>query len=404
MMIKFDFDTFRKQNITDEELNQFDNIDNEINVFFDQYKNYMGWYHIDKLFNNQIMEDINATGSYIKDNCDAFIVVGIGGSYLGSQAVIEALNDYYYNQKKSPKIYYLGTSLSSQQYNDFIDLIKEKEIIINVISKSGTTLETTITYELLLKFMKEKYNPEELKNRVIITTDNDDNPLKEDARKYGFKSFIIPSDIGGRYSVFTPAGLLPIRVSNFDLKKLYDGAKEACNNINNQIKYAIIRHLMYKKGKTIEAFVIYEPKLNSFVEWLKQLYAESLGKEEKGILPIGLSNTKDLHSMGQYIQEGSKIVFETIIKTNSNNNMMIDKYNKTLDQINDIACLSTAAAHLEAGVLNNIITIETINEKTIGYLMQFFMISCAISGYIEGVNPFDQEGVNNYKTKIEELL
>jgi glucose-6-phosphate isomerase len=364
-----------------------------------------GWYDIDNLFNSELVADIKNTAAFIRNKCDAFVVIGIGGSYLGSLAVIEALKPYFYNQINSPQIYFLGTSLSSEYYHDLINIIKNKNVIVNVISKSGNTLETDIAYQLIMDFMKKKYSEEELIKRVIITTDKKNGNLRLEANNKGYKSFIIPDNIGGRYSVFSPVGLLPMAVANIDIEAIYDGVKEANGNIENQIRYAIIRHLMYKKNKFIEDFVVYEPKLYAFTEWLKQLYAESLGKVGRGILPISLVNTRDLHSMGQFIQDGNKILFETVINVeNSGVEVRIDKYNMPLSEINNIASKSTSKAHYNGNVLNNIITLDSLNERNIGYLLQFFMISCAISGLLEGVNPFNQDGVEEYKKIIKEML
>jgi glucose-6-phosphate isomerase len=399
--VTFDFETYNNQ-ISEEDIKSY-NVEG-INEFL-LHSNMTGWYNIDNLFNSELISDIKKTATFIRNNCDAFIVIGIGGSYLGSLAVIEALKPYFYNQTNSPQIYFLGTSLSSDYYTDLINLIKDKDVIVNVISKSGTTLETDITYKLFMDFMKNKYSEEEIVKRVVITTDEKNGNLRSDANSFGYKSFIIPDNIGGRYSVFSPVGLLPIAVSGIDIDSIYEGVKDANANIDKQIKYAVVRHLMYQKNKVVEAFVVYEPKLYALTEWLKQLYAESLGKDGQGILPISLVNTRDLHSMGQFVQEGNKLLFETVINIeNSNVKIQIDKYNKTLDGINNIASLATSKAHYKGNVSNNIITMNKLDERNIGYLLQFFMISCAISGLIEGVNPFNQNGVEEYKKIIKELL
>ncbi|HHT37879.1 MAG TPA: glucose-6-phosphate isomerase [Mollicutes bacterium] len=403
-MIKFDFKTYTNDLLSDEILRGYEKKLSNLDNFLNTNPN-MAWNEVDNLFDETIISDIDATAQYIKNNCDVFLVLGIGGSFLGSKAVIDALNPYFYNETKNPKIYFAGNHLSSDYYHDLLELVKDKNVIVNVISKSGTTLETSIGYDLIMTFMKSKYNDEELKKRIIITTDKEHGTLRQEVINNGYKSFAIPSDIGGRFSVFTPVGLLPIAVSGINIKRLYDGAKKATENIDNQIKYAIIRAEMYKKGKTAEAFVVYEPKLYSFAEWLKQLYAESLGKGEKGILPISFVNTKDLHSSGQFVQEGNKILFETVINVLiSNNNIYISKYNKTLTDINNIASTGTSIAHKKGNVLNNVISIESLNEESIGFLLQFFMISCVINGYLEDINPFGQNGVEEYKKAIKELL
>lgn len=403
-MIKFDFDTYTKNFINENQIKEYKPIINNINAYF-RTRDMMGWYNLDNLFNKDLIDDINKTATYVKNNCDIFLVIGIGGSYLGASAAIEALNPYLYNDKISPQIYFVGNNLSSDYYHDLIDLIKDKEIIVNIISKSGSTLETLVAYQIIMDLMKEKYSDDELKKRVIITTDKENGDLRIVAQENNYKSFIFPNNIGGRYSVLTPVGLLPMAVANINIESLYLGAKEANKDIDNQIKYAIIRKIMYNQGKKVEAYVTYEPKLYAFTEWLKQLYGESLGKEEKGILPISFINSRDLHSLGQFVQEGSKILFETVINVlESNHDIKISKYNKTLNEINNIASLSTSIAHLKGNVLNSIISITKIDEYNMGYLFQFFMVSCVISGYLDDVNPFDQNGVEEYKKIMKELL
>ena len=373
-MIKFDFETYTNNLFNNESVETYYNQLSNIKSFFEQNKDMMGWYDIDKLFDQSLISDIKTTATYIRNNCDIFLVIGIGGSYLGSLAMIEALSPYFYNQKNSPQIYYLGTTLSSDYYSNLLDMIKDKNIIVNIISKSGTTIETSIAYQVIINFMNKKYEEDELKQRIIITTDENNGKLREEVINNGYKSFIIPKDIGGRYSVFSPGGLLPIAVANININKIYLGAKEANEYIDNQLKYAVIRNMMYHNNKLVEAFVVYEPKLAAFTEWLKQLYGESLGKKEQGLLPVSFINTRDLHSLGQFVQEGNKILFETIIKIEkSDSSILIEEYKKNLNDINNIAAISTSKAHLTGGVLNNIISMDTLDEKNMGYLFQFFM-------------------------------
>lgn len=403
-MIKFDFNTYVKDFISEDQIKKYQMITPQIKEYLNT-NDMAGWYHLDKLFNKVLLNDINQTATYIRDNCDVFLVLGIGGSYLGAASGIEALNQYYYNNSMSPQIYFVGHNLSSDYYHDLINNIKEKSIIINVISKSGSTLETKLAYQLIMDLMRSKYSEQELKKRVIVTTDEETGALRTEVNEQGYKSFVLPRNIGGRYSVFTPVGLLPMAVSKIDIEKLYIGSKEANDNLETQIKYAVIRKLLYDQGKSVEAYVVYEPKLYSFTEWLKQLYGESLGKKEQGILPISFINSRDLHSLGQFIQQGNKILFETVINIKkSNHDIKIDQYDKSLNDINNIASKATSIAHFNGNVLNNIIDVDALNEETLGYLFQFFMTSCAISGYLEDVNPFDQEGVEEYKRIMRELL
>jgi len=256
-----------------------------------------------------------------------------------------------------------------------------------------------------MDLMREKYDGAELKKRIIITTDEHHGSLREEVNHSGYKSFVMPNNIGGRYSVLSPVGLIPMAVSNINIRNIYKGAKEASNNIEHQIRYAIIRKLINEQGKTVEAFVAYEPKLYAFTEWLKQLYGESLGKNEQGVLPISFINTRDLHSLGQFVQQGNKILFETVLNVeNSNNDIGLEQYKKSLNDINNIASKATSIAHLKGGVLNNVINTKELNEESVGYLFQFFMISCYISGFLENVNPFNQEGVEEYKSVMRELM
>jgi glucose-6-phosphate isomerase len=402
--MKFDFTTYTKDFIKEEQVKEYMN---KVSLIKDSLGkgDMLGWYDLDKLFNKELVEDINSTSMYVKENCDVFIVIGIGGSYLGPLAGIEALNPYFYNEINTPKIYFLGNNLSSDYYHDLINIIKNKNIIVNVISKSGSTLETLVSYKIIMDLMKEKYDEAELKRRIIITTDEHNGALREEVNINGYKSFIMPNDIGGRYSVLSPVGLLPMAVSNINIENIYKGAKEASNNIENQIRYAVIRKLINNHGKTVEAFVAYEPKLYAFTEWLKQLYGESLGKNEQGILPISFINTRDLHSLGQFVQQGNKILFETVFNVEkTNHDIELEQYNKSLNDINNIASKATSIAHLKGGVLNNVININELNEESVGYLFQFFMISCYISGFLENVNPFDQEGVEEYKSVMRDLM
>ena len=402
-MIKFDYNTYVDKFITSSDISLYDNRKEDAKKFFNLNGDMMGWLDINKL--SLITNEINETASFIRNNCDVFIVIGIGGSYLGSSAVIEALSPYFYNNTKKPEIYFLGTSLSTDYYHDLIQMIGDKNVIVNVVSKSGTTLETLVTYNLIMDFMKNKYDANELQKRIIMTTDSESGLLREDVNKYNYKSFVMPNNIGGRYSVFSPVGLLSIAVAGIDVNLLLEGAKASFKSFDDIYKYAVIRDIMFNRNKTVEAFVSYELKLNGLMEWLKQLFAESLGKDGKGILPISLINTRDLHSLGQFVQEGNKILFETVINiSNSDNNINIEKYNKSLSELNILASTATSVAHQNGDVLNNIITLDKLDTYNIGYLMQYFMISCAVHGYLMGVNPFDQNGVEEYKKVMRSYL
>lgn len=383
-------------------------IKNRTNVFdsenfkkyLDDSKDKTGFLNLDEL--RKSSKEVQKTAKYVRDNADTLLVVGIGGSYLGGKAAIEALTPYF---KSKFNIYYIGTHLSSEYFNNLIEEIKDKEIVMSVVSKSGDTLETRVFYKLLLNFMKSKYSEEELVKRVIVTTSETGGFFNEEVKNNGFKKLIIPSNIGGRFSVFSPANTLPMHVAGINVDDIFKGAYASLKNSDNQIRYALLRRDMMNSGKTVEAYTFYEKKMKYFMEWLKQLYAESLGKDNQGILPIDIHNTRDLHSLGQFIQEGNHLLFETVfnvIKTPTNNKL--EEQGTTLDELNNLVSKAVSNAHQSAGVENIIIDIDELTPYNIGYLFQFFMSSCTISGYLEGVNAFNQPGVEKYKSEVTSLL
>ncbi len=349
----------------------------------------------------ELIKIINLT-DYIKANCDVFVVIGIGGSYMGSRAVIEALSPCY--QKNKPEIIFFGTDLSSEECYEKLEYIKDKDIIVNVVSKSGTTLETTVAFSLIMKELKEKYDEEELKNRVIITTDKDSGPLRNLVEEKGYMSFVIPSNVGGRFSCLTPVGLLPISVAGINIAKLLDGAKQSFSRVDRAIEYAVIRDILYSKGKRVESFTVYNEKLTYFTEWLKQLFAETQGKDGKGILPISSINTRDLHSQGQYFQQGYDMIFETVIGIEKDKKITLDDYDIELNSLNKIVMDKVGLAHYNGYTPSNIITIDEKNETTMGELIHFFILSSIIGALLMEINPFDQPGVEDYKKLINEEL
>lgn len=399
-MIRFDFSTYNK--LTD--ISIYKNKLKNINAFFDKHKDNMGWFDLNNLCNEDKLFKIKEKALYIKENSDILLVVGIGGSYMGSKAVIEALSPYII---KESKVIFVGNSLSTEYLNEILKLIDDKSVMMNVISKSGNTLEIIATYDILLSKMKSKYSEEELKKRVIITTEPSmNNILYNEAKNNDFEIIETFKNIGGRFSVFTEAGLLPISVSGINIDNLVHGAKEAMNDFNDEARYAIIRDIMINKGKLIEAYTAYEPKLSYFLEWLKQLYAESLGKDERGVLPISIVNTRDLHSMGQYIQDGPKIIYETLfVIKNIKDSIYLERYRKTLSEINDIAHKAVSKAHFDGEINSSIIELSELNEANIGYLLQYFMVSVTISGFLENNDEvFTQNGVEAYKNILNNML
>lgn len=418
---------FEFSGISSEEIKKYEQIVKEKH---DQlhYKNgkgseFTGWVEYDKAIDKEEIKKIKKVATEIMDNTNILLVVGIGGSYLGSKAVIEALNNTFYNESLKTKIYFVGQNISGTYLSDLMDIIKTKDIYINVISKSGTTTEPAIAFRILRDYVIKKYGRKEAARKIIVTTDSKHGALKILADKEGYRTFIIPDNIGGRYSVFTPAGLLPIACTGIDIDKLLAGVNEGVNEYNNNdllnneaYKYAVIRNILLKKGKNIEILVNYEPKFLAFAEWFKQLFGESEGKEKKGIYPSSALFSTDLHSIGQYIQEGQNVLFETVISIDKpkrdivifEDDLNLDGLNflaeKKMSFVNKMAMKGTILAHVEAKVPNIIIEAKELNEFYIGKLMYFFMKACAMSGYILGVNPFDQPGVESYKRNMFALI
>lgn len=357
-----------------------------------------GWYDIDSIISKEEVNTIKELGDTIRKNCDVFIIVGIGGSYLGSKMIDDSLSKYL--TKKKVEIIYLGTSLSSEYLKSVIDYIKDKEVYVNLITKSGTTLEPMITFNYLIKCLENKYTSEELSKRIIVTTEKS-NSLYEEALYKKYNVLTIPKNIGGRYSVLTSVGLLPSVVEGYNIDDLLKGAKAVKKE--DVYKYIIIRDTLYKSGKKIESFTFYEEKLLSFGEWLKQLFAESQGKNNKGILPITTFNTRDLHSLGQYYQEGESIIFETVINYKNYDNIVTD-YNVSLEDIKNIAINAVATSHYENNIYSSIISINKLDEYSLGYLIYYFELAAAYGGFLLEVNPFNQDGVQLYKKNIKEKL
>ena len=388
-------------------------------------KEFLGWLELPTNYDKEEFERIKKAAKQIQSDSEILVVIGIGGSYLGARAVIEALSNTFanYGKQEMPRIIYAGNNMSPRYLRDLIDFISEKDFSLNVISKSGTTTEPGIAFRVLREVIENKYGIEEAKKRIYVTTDKERGALKTLANEEGYESFIIPDNVGGRYSVLTPVGLLPIAVAGIDIDKLMNGArlaqtKYSDTNIkyNECFQYAVTRNLLYEDEKNIEILVNYEPKLHYITEWWKQLYGESEGKEQKGIFPAGVDFTTDLHSMGQYIQEGRRNLFETVINIENAEDditMKADEDNldglnylegKGLDYINKKAMEGTVMAHTKGGVPNILINVEKLDEENIGELIYFFELACAMSGRILEVNPFNQPGVEEYKKNMFKLL
>ncbi|MCM3597794.1 glucose-6-phosphate isomerase [Metabacillus idriensis] len=389
---------------------------------------YLGWVDLPSEYDKEEFARIQKSAEKIKSDSDVLLVVGIGGSYLGARAALEMLNHSFYNalskeQRKTPQIIFVGNNISSTYMKDLMDLLEGKDFSINVISKSGTTTEPALAFRIFRKLLEEKYGKAEAKSRIYATTDKARGALKTLATEEGYESFIIPDDVGGRYSVLTAVGLLPIAAAGADIEEMMKGAAAAMEDFaaseleeNAAYQYAAVRNALYNRGKTIEMLINYEPGLQYFSEWWKQLFGESEGKDQKGIFPASANFSTDLHSMGQYVQEGRRDLFETVLNVEKpRHELTIEAEENDLDGLNYLAGESvdfvnkkafqgTMLAHTDGGVPNLIVNLPEMNEYTFGYLVYFFEKACAMSGYLLGVNPFDQPGVEAYKVNMFALL
>ena len=388
---------------------------------------FLGWLHLPTSITTEFLQEVQETANVLRENCEAVVVAGIGGSYLGARAVIEALGNSFawlVNDKKNPTILFAGNNIGEDYLSELTEYLKDKKFGVINISKSGTTTETALTFRLLKKQCEDQRGKEEAKKVIVAITDAKKGAARTCADKEGYKSFIIPDNVGGRFSVLTPVGLLPIACAGFDIVKLVEGARDmekACGKDvpleeNLAAQYAAVRNGLYGAGKKIEIMVNYQPKLHFISEWWKQLYGESEGKENKGIFPASCDFTTDLHSMGQWIQEGERTIFETVISIEEPNRKLLfpsddenlDGLNflagKRVDEVNKMAELGTRLAHVDGGVPNIRISVPALNEYYIGQLIYFFEIACGISGNVLGVNPFNQPGVEAYKKNMFALL
>ena len=385
---------------------------------------FLGWMELPTQYDKKEFERIKKCAHRIRKNSDILLVIGIGGSYLGARAVIEALHSSFNSMKQdNTQIIFVGNNLSADYINDVIEILEGKDFSINVISKSGTTTEPAIAFRIFREIIEGKYGIEEARKRIYVTTDKKKGALKQLAKAEGYETFVIPDDVGGRFSVLTAVGLLPIAASGINIDKIMEGARFAQDKYsdsslkyNECYQYAVVRNLLYEQEKSIEMLVSYEPRMHYFIEWWKQLFGESEGKDGKGLFPTGAEFTTDLHSLGQYIQEGRRILFETVlniqnvkrditINTDEDNLDNLNYlYGKKLSYVNKKAMEGTVQAHVDGGVPNIIIHIDELNENTIGQLIYFFEKACAMSAELLEVNPFNQPGVEKYKTNMFKLL
>lgn len=436
--MKFCLDISKTFNIINDE--ELKNLEPVISIYHDLMNNkqgvgndYLGWNKLPIEYNRDEFERIKIIANKIKKKCDILVNIGIGGSYLGAKAGIELFSHSFFDlldkdKKDHAKVIFAGNNMSSKYLNDLLEVLYDKDVCLNVISKSGTTTEPAIAFRILKNFIEEKYGKEEARDRIFITTDRSKGTLKSLADREGYETFVIPDDVGGRFSVLTPVGLLPMAVSGIDIESILRGANDAYNefiemydkedsSLNICYKYAAVRNCLCRKGRVIEVLSNFEPSFQYFGEWWKQLFGESEGKDGKGIFPVSCNFSTDLHSMGQYIQDGRRNFFETFINIAGSKDIDlkineleddIDGLNflkgKNLHYINNKAFLGTLYAHFNGNVPCMVLDIPELNEEAFGYLIYFFEKACAMSGYLLGVNPFNQPGVENYKNNMFSLL
>ena len=423
--IKLDF---KESKLTSEEILEHSGVVEEINEELieksEDESEFLGWLNLPTDYDKKEFARIKKCAEKIRKDSDILLVIGIGGSYLGARAVIEALHSSFSQMKdEKPHIIFVGNNLSPDYVNDVIEVLQGKDFSINVISKSGTTTEPAIAFRIFREILEGKYGIKEARKRIYVTTDKKKGALKQLADSEGYEQFVIPDDVGGRFSVLTAVGLLPIAASGLNIDKLMEGARIAEDRYadtsleyNQCYQYAVARNLLYEKDKSIEMLVSYNPRMHYFIEWWKQLFGESEGKDGKGLFPAGAEFTTDLHSLGQYIQEGRRILFETVIDIeNSNTDITINMdednldnlnylYGKKLSYVNKMAMQGTIKAHSEGDVPNIVIHVNRLNEETMGELIYFFEKACAMSAELLEVNPFNQPGVEKYKTNMFKLL
>ncbi len=428
-MIKFNFENSSiEEKVINSYADKVTKIHEKLHEKANDEKEFLGWIELPTNYDKEEFNRIKKAAKKIQKDSDVLIVIGIGGSYLGARAVINSLTHTFYNEisdekRKTPQILYAGNNLSPVYMNDLLEYIADKDVSINVISKSGTTTEPAIAFRIFREVLETKYGVMEARKRIYVTTDKKRGALKTLADKEKYETFVIPDNVGGRFSVLTAVGLLPIASAGIDIDKLMKGAKiaqdkysESNIKYNDCYKYAVARNLLYNSGKTIEILANYEPKLHYITEWWKQLYGESEGKDKKGIFPAGVDFTTDLHSMGQYIQDGRRDLIETVLKIKTNSSDLtiqsddqnLDGLNylagKTIGYVNQKAMEGTVLAHVTGNVPNFMIEIEKLDEQNIGELIYFFEKACAISGTLLEVNPFNQPGVEEYKKNMFKLL
>lgn len=408
--------------LTEQQVNDYSEVIQQLHNKLETTHDLTGWLHYPEENHGDLLSQIEQVAAEIRQEADVLIVVGVGGSFLGARAILDALTPYFGRQMQGIEVIYVGQNMSGAYINQLLKYIVDKRVYVNVISKSGGTMEPALAFRAMRQYMEAKYG-EDAQRRIIVTTDAEKGILKALADKADYRQFVIPDNIGGRFSVLTPVGLLPVAVADVDIRALLAGAKQAAEELanpnleeNDAYKYAVMRHILYTQGYSIELLASFEPSLNKFHEWWKQLFGESEGKEKKGLYPSTVNFSTDLHAIGQFIQDGSPILFETLLhfKTiepdfivnfdNRDEDCLNYLSGRTFNEINAISKQGTALAHAEGGVPVIQLELPKLDAFHLGYLIYFFMKACAMSAYLLDVNPFDQPGVEAYKKKMLELL
>ena len=411
---KESFDSFRER---------LETADRHIKTGDGEGSDFLGWRDLPENYDREEYKRLKKAAAFIRENSEALLVIGIGGSYLGARACIEYIKTQYHNSFDGCKVYFIGNSFSGRELENVLMLCKDKRICVNVISKSGTTTESSVAFRIVREYMETRYSEEEINRRIFATTDKKRGALKNLADQKGWECFVIPDDIGGRFSVLTPVGLLPAAVAGLDTDAMLEGAREERKNLyekgldNDAYKYAVARNIMLSRGKNVELLVSYDPDFRFMIEWFKQLFGESEGKDNKGIFPAGAIYSSDLHSLGQYVQQGQRLLFETLCRTKNDTAddiiVPFDKENgdglnflsgMKMSEINEKASLGTLLAHRDGQADTFIVETDDRSEKSLGSFIYFMFFACAASGYILGVNPFNQPGVEEYKKNMFALL
>lgn len=400
--MKFDFNTYTKEYVDSEKIKSYTVKTTLIKQKFEEQIDDLKWYHMNEYIDNEELKEFLEIKEELSSNTDIILVIGIGGSYSGTKAIFDCLSNPF--SKTHPKVMFIGTTLSSDYLSELFTYLKDKRVSVIAISKSGNTMEVLTTLSITLSYMKNKYSKKEIRRRVFVITNIHKGKLLEISKTEGYRTYFIPDEIGGRYSLFTPVTLFPMALAGFDIISFLKGAKEGRMHINYASIYAMIRSIMYESEKVVEAITIFNPKYSSLVKYLIQLFSETEGKNQKGLLPIELVYPRDLHSLEQFMIEGTPLFFKTLITVEENSELIAPNYDLSFSKIEEVLIKSVNQVHVENAIPTNHIKLEKMNEYHIGELLMFFMMSAAMSGYLLDIDPFDQPGVEHYKARLKDEL